>query len=89
MFSGKLIDYQDVILKNVGFWLDLSFKEFQVQCIILVDVDVGIVVQVLIIVVGEVNSDLVSVEVKYYVNGYSYVVEVLGVSIDVENLLCV
>ncbi|MGH1593325.1 head completion/stabilization protein [Yersinia proxima] len=88
MFSGKPIDYQDATLKNVGFWPDLSLKEFQVQRTIPADVDAGTVAQALLTAAGEVNSDLASVEAKHHANGYSHAAEVPGVSIDAENLLC-
>lgn len=89
MFSGKLLDYQDELLVNNGFWLDLNLKDFQVQWLLLLDIDVDIISQVLFVVVVEVNVELENVEVSWKVKGYMLVVDVLGVKMGGFNSLCV
>ena len=88
MFSGKPIDFDDTTLTNDGFWPDLSVRDFQSQRTIPADIDAATIRQALLTAAGEINDDLMNVADKYRGGGYTRAIDVPGIEIDGENLLC-
>ncbi|GKW11680.1 head completion/stabilization protein [Pectobacterium sp. IFB5596] len=88
MFSGTSINFDDATLVNDGFWPDLSVQDFQSQRTIPADIDMATIRQALLTAAGEINDDLMSVADKYRYGGHTCAIDVPGIEIDGENLLC-
>ncbi|CAM3633314.1 MULTISPECIES: head completion/stabilization protein [Yersinia] len=87
MFSGKEIDYQDVLLTNDGFWPDLNLRDFQRSRSIPADIDADTLANALLASVSEVNLDLRPLAAELRDKGYPQAADAPGITMNGQTAL--
>ncbi len=76
------------MLKNDGFWPDLSMADFRKSRTIPLDIPASLAEQALLSAVFEVNTALTGVKSRYVVQGIAQAADVEGPQLNGESALC-
>jgi hypothetical protein len=85
MFNGLEIDYQEIIVKNDGFWPDINIADFQKSRSITAAISADLIRDALLTAISEVNISLERFKTKHIAKGIYAVNGINGISSDGIN----